>query len=406
MKHLQKFNIWIFSKKFLFLGFFAFNSFSAWASTGFIEKEIMSQVKKTISSVDFADNSLLAQIDTYTYTAMKAYENNQTSAVKSIHLSNLLRAKAEFATAKARYYFPFKQAVYLGDYTAVVEGIKKDVPINEMYNDKTALDIAKERGFSEIEELLKSHGALTGQERITKEKEYQLHSKIELGNIESVKKLLFIEGINPNVKERLSSVHSHNHSEKGTPLHSVSIYNGNLKIAKLLIKAGANINEKSSAGRTALIVASEHGLNSKLIKFYLKNGADITVTDNWGRFALNNAVRNQDLKTVKLIMPYYAYVSTKTALEQLQQARQTAKNTGNIVKERLERHPEIKKRASVISYFISDYINKANISKQDYESEKPLYLTSRNKNLERPILNARVFSEMNLKAACRFSFKD
>jgi len=56
-------------------------------------------------------------------------------------------------------------------------------------------------------------------------------------------------------------------------------YLGHKKIAALLLKAGADINQRSSDGRTPLIWAAFRN-NEKMLNFLLDYGADMHLEDN------------------------------------------------------------------------------------------------------------------------------
>ena len=51
-----------------------------------------------------------------------------------------------------------------------------------------------------------------------------------------------------------------------------------MNISSLLLKHGADINKRSSDGRSALLWAAFKN-NSKLIEYLIENGADITIED-------------------------------------------------------------------------------------------------------------------------------
>lgn len=65
------------------------------------------------------------------------------------------------------------------------------------------------------------------------------------------------------------------------PLHSVVYYENSIKLAEFFIKNGANLEERDSKGRTPLFIAYEDN-KFTMFRMLLENGADITVTDNRG----------------------------------------------------------------------------------------------------------------------------
>jgi len=58
-----------------------------------------------------------------------------------------------------------------------------------------------------------------------------------------------------------------------------------LKIVKILLAKGANVNAKSLNNRTALIIASTLG-HTGIVKLLLAKGADFNVKDEEGKTAL------------------------------------------------------------------------------------------------------------------------
>ena len=78
-------------------------------------------------------------------------------------------------------------------------------------------------------------------------------------------------------------------------------YLGHMNIASLLLKAGADINQRSSDGRTPLMWAAFRN-NSKMLNFLLDHGADMHLEDNFGWNAM-------DLSIVK--MNYEAALALK-----------------------------------------------------------------------------------------------
>lgn len=66
-----------------------------------------------------------------------------------------------------------------------------------------------------------------------------------------------------------------------------SIYDtlSDCKLAKVLVKAGADLNYKDKNGHTALMYCVYYK-NFKLLKFLIKAGADLNVTNNSGMTAL------------------------------------------------------------------------------------------------------------------------
>lgn len=75
---------------------------------------------------------------------------------------------------------------------------------------------------------------------------------------------------------------------------------GDLESAKLLIGAGANVNDRSPAGMSALVVAAHSG-HGTLAAYLLDKGADANAADG-GYAALHSAVLRGDLELVKALV--------------------------------------------------------------------------------------------------------
>ncbi|XP_067858834.1 fibronectin type 3 and ankyrin repeat domains protein 1 [Heptranchias perlo] len=73
-----------------------------------------------------------------------------------------------------------------------------------------------------------------------------------------------------------------------TPLMQVAALSGNVEIASLLIKAGANVNIQDKMGKTPLMVAVINSYDN-LVQLLLKNGADPYVTNEYGTSILEMA---------------------------------------------------------------------------------------------------------------------
>lgn len=97
--------------------------------------------------------------------------------------------------------------------------------------------------------------------------------------------------------------------DKETPLF-IAALNGNLEIVKELIKNGAHINEKDYRGITPLHMACKGG-HIKIIFELIKNGANINEKDNYGDTPLHDAACNRHIKTVKKLINLGADTSIK-----------------------------------------------------------------------------------------------
>lgn len=81
-----------------------------------------------------------------------------------------------------------------------------------------------------------------------------------------------------------------------------------LKIIKLMLKKGANPNQRYSYGQTALTYAAANG-NDELVMLLIEYGADIDVKDDDGDTPLIFAVSSGNLSTVMLLLKNGASVN-------------------------------------------------------------------------------------------------
>jgi ankyrin repeat protein len=125
-------------------------------------------------------------------------------------------------------------------------------------------------------------------------------NSFEMAIVRDKKKIIQIflkSGIDPNKKFKNGNF----------PLMRACYYNYTSNIVKILLKCpNINVNQQNSEGNTALIIAS-YGNNIKLVRVLLRAGADAAIKNNMGRTALMNAsieptilTKNQ-IKTVKLL---------------------------------------------------------------------------------------------------------
>jgi ankyrin repeat protein len=86
---------------------------------------------------------------------------------------------------------------------------------------------------------------------------------------------------------------------------------GDLAKVRLLVGKGADVNARSAAGRTALMLASAYDGNSATVKLLLDHGADPKAQDSTGGTALLLAARAGDAASVKLLLGKRADVNAR-----------------------------------------------------------------------------------------------
>lgn len=124
-----------------------------------------------------------------------------------------------------------------------------------------------------------------------------LHAAIENGKA-AIVELLLQNGAKANTKEKLS---------KEYPLSMAATF-GNVKIIKLLLDRGADIEIETKTGCTPLILASKHD-HVLTAQCLLENKADVNKKDNYGKSSLFYACRYGHLDIVKLLLKHNADIT-------------------------------------------------------------------------------------------------
>jgi ankyrin repeat protein len=215
----------------------------------------------------------------------------------------------------------FLEAASYGDYSLVVECVKKGVDVNTkswegvtalMYatasgnkkivqllldkgaqpnvqpvDGKTALITASQYGYTDIAEMLLRDSALVNIE--DNNKATALHYA-SLYNNDTIVFMLLQAGADPNVLT----------NDKSSPLTLASL-NGSLEAAYLLVDAGALVNHQDKAGFTPLMLASQSG-NSQLVQLLLNHRADVNLYNNRGYSALSMAILNKHSDVVDILL--------------------------------------------------------------------------------------------------------
>jgi len=128
-------------------------------------------------------------------------------------------------------------------------------------------------------------------------------------NVCRVKELLALE-FDPNTKPTKMS---------GAVLE-IATSLGNIEITKLLIEAGADVNETDCEGGSPLMVACHYNKNVEIVKMLLSAGADINAVTKDGETALMGASSEGHCQVIKTLLlaranPHLADKNNMTALE-------------------------------------------------------------------------------------------
>jgi ankyrin repeat protein len=108
------------------------------------------------------------------------------------------------------------------------------------------------------------------------------------------------EGCYPQVIEAmLKSGANPNATRNGRPALLMTMFSDCGDGARLLMSAGADVNAKSSDGRTALMQAAGDG-RAALVQLLLEKGADLEATDTAGRTAWMYAAMGNQIEVVEM----------------------------------------------------------------------------------------------------------
>ncbi|XP_034949607.1 putative ankyrin repeat protein RF_0381 [Chelonus insularis] len=107
-----------------------------------------------------------------------------------------------------------------------------------------------------------------------------IYKAIINGHYEAVQDLLKL-GVSPDFK-----ISSHSQKEKNEQILHNAVRSGEIKIVRLLLENGANVNLRNENGITPIINAAWKN-NLGMIKLLLKYGADVTNADSSGRTVLH-----------------------------------------------------------------------------------------------------------------------
>ncbi|VUC26312.1 unnamed protein product [Clonostachys rosea] len=125
-----------------------------------------------------------------------------------------------------------------------------------------------------------------------------LHEAVKAGHCDAVE-LLASHGADVNTRE---DVRGHR------PLHTVSLYNGKLEMAKLLVRLGSDVTALSAGGRNALWMSRSARDKRELTEFLLAQGAKF-VKDEIGNTPLHDAVGLRCPAVAELMLDHGADVN-------------------------------------------------------------------------------------------------
>lgn len=197
---------------------------------------------------------------------------------------------------------------------------------------QNAFDIARERGFSYIEQLLLNPQVKYNLEQVKQTRQIRLLQAVSRGQRQQVHALLD-QGADINMKDKktgqspliFASFKQRKNImqlflDKGADVHARDINGetalmaatekGNTSIVKMLLENGADVNTKNKRGQTPLLKIAEKE-NLDMINLLLENGADINAKDKWEETALIITLRKHKLAAAKLLIDKGADIRVK-----------------------------------------------------------------------------------------------
>ncbi|MBO7429782.1 MAG: SUMF1/EgtB/PvdO family nonheme iron enzyme [Spirochaetia bacterium] len=169
--------------------------------------------------------------------------------------------------------------------------------VKHKISDTEGLLIAAEKNTNEkiVKELLKSKNIED------KEKYAALWTSMENKNIEVF-----------NVLLKATKGENTYQNNTGTTILMRACEKGKTDIVKLLVEAGANVNNKRKNGDTAFSIAcSERFQNTDIINLLLAAGADVNTADEDGKTPLIKACISDDLNMINILIKARADVNAK-----------------------------------------------------------------------------------------------
>ncbi len=217
---------------------------------------------------------------------------------KAIAIVLLAMLVVTFLMATAQKAKEFINPVLYGDIDEVKRLIKAGVDVNEKFNDGathdiTALVLAVLLGRAEICKVLIDAGANVS---IKSSRGMTLLHNVAIpgGDYKDVAELLIAKGLDVNAKIKYGE------SKDATPLH-VAAGKGNIKVAEVLIKNGAELDAKTSQHHhTPLHMAARYGHNA-VAELLIAKGADVNAKTKYGETPLDLAISKKHKELADLL---------------------------------------------------------------------------------------------------------
>jgi cytohesin len=218
---------------------------------------------------------------------------------KAIAIVLLAILVVTFLMATAQKASEFIEPIFFGKIDEVKRLIKAGVDVNEKFNwgatrDITALVFAVMFAKAEICKVLIDAGADVNI-KSTGDMTLLHHAAISSGDYKDVAELLIAKGLDVNAKTT-----KYGEAKDATPLHAAAGM-GNINVAEVLIKNGAELDAKFSENHhTPLHLVAREG-HKAVVELLIANGADVNAKMKHGETPLDLAILKEHKELADLL---------------------------------------------------------------------------------------------------------
>ncbi len=175
--------------------------------------------------------------------------------------------------------------------------VKKGIDVNQVFNGRTALEVAMNKGKLHLALRLVKLGAKI--ERLKPESQLNLLKyAIEHKHLKAADMI-----IGQFTLDGIMNINSPVNKTGDTLLHLAAKMEGGLKIMDFLIEKGAHVNMQNLAGNTPLFEAVKRKEN-EVAEFLLENSADVNLPDFKGCLPIQEAVLFRNKPMIKLLVKH------------------------------------------------------------------------------------------------------
>ena len=256
--------------------------------------------------------------------------------------------------------------------------IRLGADVNQKVNGKSLLKIAREKGYKEIENVIKESllksvekaldsgnceivikeikDVKRGKPIVSKEEVLSLGKQFwdVYGNLKSAKEIedLILQGAYVDIENNegytplmIASRNGYKDVvevllEGGASYRTSSLWKaaekGHKEIVEMLLEGGADVNHKDDDGWTALRWATKEG-HKEVVQLLLENGADVNIKDKYGETALMNASEKRSLDLVNILLEGGADVNIQNKYGKTALMRASDNETKKVIKEHIKK---------------------------------------------------------------------